>query len=58
MATLQLPKTFEEALKYAAIDLNMSLQELLAIPEKDEWRYEVNDGLEVFTPASFIAQAL
>lgn len=36
----------------------MSLQELLAIPEKDEWRYEANKGEEVFTPASFVIQAL
>ena len=43
---------------FLAIDLNMSLQDLLAIPEKDEWRYDVNEGNEVFTPASFIVQAL
>jgi len=51
----QLPETFEEALAFAAIDLNMSLQELLALPEKDEWRYAAHDGAEAFTPASFVA---
>lgn len=54
----QLPQTFEEMVKYSAIDLNMSLQELLAMPEKDEWRYEVNDNIETFTPASFVIRAL
>lgn len=53
-----MPSTFEEAVKYSAIDLNMSLQELLAIPEKDEWRYDTNGGRETFTPASFVIQAL
>ena len=54
----QLPDSFEEALSFSAIDLNMSLQELLALPEKDEWRYEAHGGAEAFTPASFVAQAL
>ena len=54
----QLPQTFNEAVKYSAIDLNMSIQELLAIPEKDEWRYDTNNGEETFTPSSFVIQAL
>ena len=36
----------------------MSIQELLAIPEKDEWRYDANNGEETFTPSSFVIQAL
>jgi len=36
----------------------MSLAELLAIPEKDDWRYEANQGLPLFTSGSFVAGAL
>jgi len=54
----QLPDSLDETLQFASIDLNMSLQDLLAIPEKDEWRYDTQNGREAFTPASFVVQAL
>ena len=36
----------------------MSLTELMAIPEKEEWRYDSIDGGPLFSAGSFVAGAL
>ena len=38
--------------------LNMSLLDIVAMPEKDSYHYNSYGGMPVFTPASFIASAL
>jgi hypothetical protein len=53
----QLPKTLEEMIVYGAVELNMSIQELLAEPELDEWRYDVFQGNQSFTASSFVVEA-
>lgn len=42
----------------AATTLDMSLAELLAVPESDIWRYEANGGEPLFSAGSFVAAAL
>jgi len=43
---------------FAATTLDMSLAELLAVPESDIWRYDANNGEPLFSAGSFIADAL
>ena len=49
---------FASTILIASKELNMSLNELVAIPEDDSWNYTTNNGKPVFTPASFVASAL
>lgn len=50
----QVPESLEEALVFAAVDLDMSLQELMAVPEQDEWIY---DTPKEYTSAELIIEA-
>mmetsp|Transcript_47796 Transcript_47796/g.63141 ORF Transcript_47796/g.63141 Transcript_47796/m.63141 type:complete len:470 (+) Transcript_47796:161-1570(+) len=43
---------------FAADTLDMSLMELIAVPEREEWRYEANEGAPIFSAGSFVAGAL
>ena len=43
---------------FASDSLDMSLAELLAMPEQDDWRYEANGGEPLFSAGSFVAGAL
>lgn len=43
---------------YAADSLNLSIADLVAMPENDKWLYEANDSKPVFAPGSFVAAAL
>lgn len=55
---LDLPVDIESTVLFASEHLNMSLNELIAIPEQDSWHYKTGDGMPIFTQASFIASAL
>ena len=48
----------ESTILIASKELNMSLNELVAIPEDDSWHYIINNAKPVFTPASFVTSAL
>ena len=48
----------ESTIQIASEELNLSINELVAIPENDSWHYITNHGKQVFTPASFVATAL
>ena len=44
--------------EFTAGSLNMSLTELIAIPEQEAWRYDENDGAPMFSAGTFVAGAL
>ena len=48
----------ESTILIASQELNLSLNELVAIPEDDSWHYITNNAKPVFTPASFVTAAL
>ena len=51
-------KRLEDIVLYAAEELEISLSELVAVPEQDNWHYLNYGGNPVFTPASFVVSAL
>merc|ERR1712157_407174 len=51
-------ESVEEIVLFAANELNMTLNELIAVPEQDNWHYSCYGGMPVFTPASFVTAAL
>lgn len=52
------PKKIEQIVQFAADELKVSLLELMAVPEQDDWRYDHYSGKPVFTPSSFVVGAL
>lgn len=54
-AAIQAPKNLEEMIIFAAVDLDMSLTELIAVPEQDSFRYPNN--ARSFTSAQFVMEA-
>ena len=38
--------------------LGVSLNDLIAVPEQDNWHYKTGKGMPLYTQASFIASAL
>jgi hypothetical protein len=54
---LHKPESVEEAIIFAATELNMTLQELIAIPEQDNWVYECHEGGHGYTSAEFVIAA-
>ena len=48
----------DDIMKFAMIELNLSFEDLIAMPENPEWRYDVYDGKECFTSAQFVTMAL
>lgn len=54
---IQKPENLEEAIVFAATELDMTLQELVALPEQDDWLYESHQGKRAFTSAEFVMAA-
>ena len=50
-------KTLEDAVIFAAKDLDLTLQELIAEPEQDSWLYDAHHGYRAFTSAEFVMEA-
>jgi len=36
---------------YAAVDLDMTIQELMTVPEQDDWKYSMHEGHRSFQSA-------
>ena len=53
-----LPKDIESTVILAQKELQMSLNDLIAVPEQDNWHYMTGEGMPIYTPASFVATAL
>jgi len=43
---------------YAAVDLDMTIQELMTVPESDDWKYSMHEGQRSFSSAQFVVEAL
>lgn len=52
------PSDLATFIEFASTTLDMSLAELMAVPESDDWRYEANGGETMFSAGSFVAGAL
>ena len=45
-------------LKFITMNLPLTLQDVIAMPEQDDWQYNSYNGRPVITPASFVVGAL
>jgi hypothetical protein len=54
---LHRPESVEEAIIFAATELDMTLQELIAIPEQDDWVYKCHERGHGYTSAEFVIAA-
>jgi hypothetical protein len=54
---LHRPESIEEAIIFSATELDLTLQELVAIPEQDDWTYETHRDGHGYTSAEFVIAA-
>ena len=50
--------SLEDVVIYAAEELDMSIAEIVAMPEIDEWSYAIHHGMNEYTPGSYVISAL
>jgi hypothetical protein len=56
--TYESPTDLESLTMYSAHSLNLTIADIMAMPEDDRWFYETNDSQQVFAPSTFVAAAL